>query len=69
MPAGIGVDLGAVEADRAKFGELVGLGNLQNLDEDLLKGLAEAASKGGQRVVVGMPVAGQVAEGDRVVGG
>ena len=69
MPAGVGVNFGAVEADRPEAGELVLVGDLQHLDKGRFELLAETAAKGGQGVVIGVLVAGEVAEGERVVGG
>jgi hypothetical protein len=68
VTAGIGVKRGAVEADCAKLAEPVGLGDLQDLYEERLERLAEAAAERGERVVVGVTVAGKVAKGNGVVG-
>ena len=68
VAAGVGVDLGAVEADAAEAAELVLARDLQHLHEHGFKFLAETPPEGGQGVVVGMAVAGEVAKRQRVVG-
>jgi hypothetical protein len=47
---------------------LVLAGDLEDLDEGRLEFLAKASPKRRQGVVIRMPVAGNVAEGQRVVG-
>ena len=68
VPAGVGVNLGAVQTDGAETRELVLAGDLEDLDEGRLEFLAKASPKRRQGVVIRMPVAGNVPEGQRVVG-
>lgn len=63
------MDLGAVQADRAKTREPVRTRDLQHLHENYRELLADAASKAGQSVVVRVLVAGDEAKGQRVAGG
>ena len=42
--------------------ELVGLGDLQDLHEEGLERIAKTATEGGQCVVIGVTVAGEIAE-------
>ena len=67
VTAGVGVDLGAVEADAAKAAQLVLAGDLEHLDKHRLELLAEALAKVGQGIVVGVTVAGNVMKGQRIV--
>lgn len=69
VTGGVGVVLGAVEADRAEPGGAVGLGNQQNLHEEPCELFTKTAAEGGQGVVVGWEVAGEITEGDGIVGG
>ena len=54
MAAGVGVDLGAVQADRAKPRELILPCHLQHLHEGRFELLAKALTKARQSVVVGV---------------
>ncbi len=62
MPAGIGVNLRAVQTDRAKRRESVLPGHLQHLDKGVAELLAESFPEGGQGVVVWMAIASDVRE-------
>ena len=67
--AGVGLELGAVQGDGAKLEQLHLAGQQQHLYEQLFQFRQKAAAKGGQRVMVGMGIGGQVAERHRVIGG
>ncbi len=69
VSAGVGVDLGTVQAHGAKARELVLAGDLQHLHEGIGELIAETAAERRQRVVVRMLVARDEAEGQRVVRG
>jgi hypothetical protein len=60
VAAGVGVDLGAVEAHRAEAAELVLARDFQHLDEERFELLAETPPKTRQGVVVRMAVTGDV---------
>jgi len=68
VEAGVGVDLGAVEAEAAKVAQLVLAGDLEHLNKHRIELFAEALAKVGQGVVVGVTVAGKVTKRQRVVG-
>ena len=65
---GVGLDLGAVEADLAQFQAAHLLGDQQNLHEQRRQLWQKSLAKGGYRVVIRMVVGGDVPEGHRVVG-
>jgi hypothetical protein len=67
--AGIGVDLGAVETDRAKPRESVLSGYLQDLDKRRFELGAKPGSEVGQRVVIRGQVAGDITKLQGIVGG
>ncbi len=69
MAAGVGVNLGPVQADTAEPTEPVLPGDLQHLHEGRFKFLAEAAPEGRQGVVVRVQVAGNEPKRQRIVGG
>lgn len=69
VPTGVGVDLGAVQTHRAKAREPILTRHLQYLHEDIGELLAEAAPEARQGVMVRVLVAGDEAEGQRIVGG
>jgi hypothetical protein len=54
MPAGVGVDLGAVQADRAEPGERILPRHLQDLHEGRFEFLPQASTEGGQGIMVGV---------------
>ncbi len=60
MAAGIGVDLGPVQADGAETADLVLAGDLQHLHKHRLELTREASAEIGQGVVVGMLITGDV---------
>jgi len=62
---GIGVHLGAVQADRAQLEQLPLLGQLQHLHEEAREFVQKAPTKCGQRVVVRVAARGNVAKGHR----
>ena len=68
VPAGLGVYLGAVQADPAKTRERVLPRHLQHLHKDGLKLLTKALPEGRQGVVIGMSVAGDRPERQRIIG-
>lgn len=68
VAAGVGVDLGAVQAHRAEAADLVLAGDLQHLGKDRFELLGEPPPEGAERVVVGMGVGGDEAKGQGVVG-
>ena len=68
VPGGVGLDLGAVEADLAQFQTAHLLGDQQNLHEQRRQLWQKPFAKGGNRIVIGMIVGGDVPEGHRVVG-
>ena len=69
MARGVGVNLGAVEADGTQLQELHFLRQFEHLDKNTGKFFEKAPPEGGQRVVVGVAAGAEVAEGDGVVGG
>jgi len=66
---GVGVDLGPVQAERAQREHARFLRQQQHLHAQPLEVGQEGGAKGGDGVVVGMPVARDVAERHRLVGG
>ena len=68
MPAGIGVDLGAVQRHRAHLEHAHLAGQQKHLDEQRLDLLEEAAAECGNGVVVGVLVRRDKAERHRIVG-
>ncbi|MNV92315.1 hypothetical protein D3C71_1868940 [compost metagenome] len=69
MPRGIGVDLGAVQTDRAKTRDLVLSRDLQYLHKGRGELLAVATAEAGQGVVIRVLVAGDKAERQGVIAG
>lgn len=69
MPRGIGVDLGAVQTDRAKTRDLAIACDLQHLHKGRGELLAVTAAEAGQGVVIRMLVAGDKPERQRVIAG
>jgi hypothetical protein len=67
MPAGVGVDLGAVQADRAKPRELILPCHLQHLHKGRFELLAKPLAKARQSIVVRVQVAGDVAKRQGIV--
>ena len=61
--------LGAVQAHRAEPRELIFAGHLQHLHEDRSKVFAKTAAEMGQRVVVGVLIAGDEPKRQRSVAG
>ena len=68
VPAGIGVYLGTVQTDSAKPRELVLSCHLQHLHKGRLELLTEALPEIREGVVIGMTVAGDVPEDQRIRG-
>lgn len=69
VTAGVGVDPGAAQADRAEAAELVLAGDhLEHLEKRPLEGLGEASSEAREGIVVGMAVGGDEAKRRVVVG-
>ena len=67
VPAGIGVDLGAVERHRAQLEHAHLARHRQHLDEQPLDLLEKPAPERRDRVVIGMLVRRDEAERDRVI--
>src|SRR4051812_39082260 len=67
VAAGIGVNLGAVERHRAHLEHAHRARHRQHLDEQTLDLLEKPAPERGDRVVIGMLVRRDEAEGDRVI--
>ena len=62
------MDLGAIEAQRAKTGEPVLAGNLQDLDEARLDLFGKAPPEPREGILIGRAVGGNEAKRQRVVG-
>lgn len=69
MARGVGVQLGAVEADSAELEQLHFTRQLQHLKEDAGQLVEEPLAEAGQGVVIGVTAGGEVAKGERVVSG
>ena len=69
MPRGIGVDLGAVQTDRAKTRDLVLARDLQYLHKGRGELLSVATAEAGQGVVIRVLVAGDKPERKGVIAG
>lgn len=67
MPTGLGTNLGAIQADRAKARELVLTGDLENLHKGFEELLAEPATKRGERVMIRMLITGDESKCQRVI--
>lgn len=65
MPTGIGVNLGAIQTDGTETPELVLPRDLQYLRKGGLKFLAKVLSEACQSLVIRMPVASDIPEGQR----
>jgi len=66
---GIGVNLGAIERHRTQFQQAHLARQHQHFDEDAPDLLEKTAPEGSQRVVIGVAVGGDEAEGNRVIRG
>lgn len=62
VPAGVGVDLGAIQTDAAKTGELILPRNLEHRYEGGFEFLAKTTPEARPGVVIGMPVTRGIAE-------
>ena len=67
MTRGVGVNLGAIERDRAQLEQLHLPGDAQHLHKQRLDLFEKALAKGAQRVMVGLLVGGDIAKGDRLM--
>lgn len=69
VPRGVGVDPGAVQADRTQAEQAHFLRHLQHLHEQTGQFVKKAAAEAGQRIVIWVGVGGDEAKGQRVMGG
>jgi hypothetical protein len=67
--AGIGMHLGSIQADCPQFQYARLLGQQEHLHEEVLQLGQERAPKRGQRIVIGMEIAGDEAKRHRLIGG
>jgi hypothetical protein len=63
----IRVDLGAIDADIAEFQHAHGLSDQENLDKQVLQVRHKGFAEGGDGVVIRVEVAGNEADGGRLV--
>jgi hypothetical protein len=64
----IGVNLGAIQSNRAKLEQLHLTGDAQHLHKQRLDLFEKALAEGAQRIMIRLRIRGNIAKGDRLMG-